>query len=148
MELETINHFWLNYNQLLNDAGKFGFKTANILGEYTELLCAHKLSLKLVENNQSGFDALDESGARVQIKGRRILRGDSAKLTTLWNLDFAYIVAVIYRKDGSLHFAQRISREAIERDVPFVKAKNCWRVIARKSNSGIDGYRDITNLFI
>lgn len=145
MEWEQLNGFWLRYNNLLIDAGKFGFTTANILGEYTEQLCAHKLSLKLQSNNQAGYDALDQSGARVQIKGRRILRGDSAKLTTLWNLDFDYIVAVIYRANGEIHFAQRISVAAIERDVPFVKAKNCWRVVAKKSNAGIEGYQDITS---
>lgn len=145
--IQEVIDFWKQYNQMLLQAKKYGFMTNNILGEYTERLCISAFNLKPVTNNNIGYDATDEFGKRVQIKGRRITKGNVAKLTTLWNLEFDYIIAVIFDDQGALKFAQRISLEAVVRDTPFVTKKNCWRVIANRSNSGKNGYVDITDLF-
>ncbi len=141
--------FWKLYNETLIESKLCGFKTSNILGEYTEMLCCSVLGLTNVEtSNNNGFDATDKEGKKVQIKGRRISSGNIAKLTTLWNLNFDYIIAVIFHGDGSIRFSQKISLEAIERDIPFVTKKSCWRVIANSIKSGTDGYEDITELFV
>lgn len=146
-QMDDLKKFWTKYNAFLLEAKQLGLTSSNLLGEYTEKLCASTLGLELQSGNMQGYDALDASGKRVQIKGRRISKGNVAKLTTLWNLDFDYIVAVIYNSDGSLKFVQKITVEAVERDFQIDKRKNCRRVIARLSDMNRDGYEDLTHLF-
>lgn len=75
----------------------------NPLGDYTEWLVANKLSLSLANNSKAGYDAIDEQGVKIQIKGRRITpKNKSTQLSAIRNLeekDFDLLVAVIYNEN-------------------------------------------------
>ena len=135
---------WKAHNELRLLAEENGFSTKNVLGEFTEMLCADVLNLELTENNQEGFDAYDTSRARIQIKGRQIKSGNSAKLTTLWNLDFDFIIAVIFDATGNVFFAQKIPVSAVIKKTKIDPKKNCRRYIANIKDVGSYGIEDLT----
>ena len=145
---EKLQEYWKAYNAMVKLAKEVGITSSNVVGEYTERICADILGLELAPSNQSGFDAVDADGKRVQIKGRRINSGNTAKLTTLWNLDFDYIVAVVFDDEGSIKFVQKITVEAVRRDVKFDEKKRCWRVTASEKKNTKDGYTSLTHLFV
>lgn len=70
------------------------------VGDYTEWLVSRALDLELASNSASGFDALDSSGTRYQIKGRRVTaRNNSRQLGAIRNLDstnFDFLVAIVF----------------------------------------------------
>lgn len=74
----------------------------NPVGDYTEWLVAETLGLKLVGNSSAGYDAISTSGARIQIKGRRVTtKNRSRQLSAIRNLeeqDFDELVAVIFNE--------------------------------------------------
>ena len=75
----------------------------NPTGDYAEWLVSSKLGLTLESNSAKGFDAVDHSGSRYQIKGRRITPDNkSAQLGVIRNLeghDFDFLVGVVFDKD-------------------------------------------------
>lgn len=144
---KDFGQVWLMHNNLRQFAKINGFTTGNILGEYTEFLCSERLGLELITNNNQGYDAIDKNNAKVQIKGRQIIKGNSAKLTTLWNVDFDYIIAVIFNDMGHVYFAQKIPVSTVIKKTKMDFKKNCRRYVANIKDSGNDGIEDLTSLF-
>ena len=74
----------------------------NPVGDYTEWLVAKSLCLELADNSAAGYDAIDEKGARYQIKGRRITaENKSRQLSAIRNYEgneFDYLVAIIFNE--------------------------------------------------
>jgi hypothetical protein len=74
-------------------------------------------------------------------------RGSSAKLTTLWNLDFDFIVAVIFDRTGKMLFAQMIPVAAVLAKTKVDSKKNCRRYVASIRDTGSFGIVDLTSKF-
>lgn len=89
----------------------------NPTGDYAEWLVSSKLGLTLETNSAKGFDAVDSSGARYQIKGRRITPDNkSAQLGVIRNLkgdDFDFLVGVVFDKDWTVLRAAKIPHRAV-----------------------------------
>lgn len=75
----------------------------NPTGDYAEWLAAQKLGLKLQGNSAKGFDAVDASGRRYQIKARRIEADTpSIQLSPMRNLtqmEFDDLLVIIFNAD-------------------------------------------------
>lgn len=75
----------------------------NPVGDYTEWLVAKALGLSLAGNSATGYDATSPSGAKVQIKGRRVTaKNPSRQLSAIRNLesgDFDELIAVIFNEE-------------------------------------------------
>lgn len=74
-------------------------------GDYAEWLVSRALGLSLAGNSASGYDAISESGNKIQIKARRVTTTNkSRQLSVLRDLDaqgFDELVIVIF--DESFH---------------------------------------------
>lgn len=59
------------YTELMDELRSRGIcrSSNNPVADYTEWLVAKKLSLELRGNSASGYDAVDETGRRYQVKG-------------------------------------------------------------------------------
>ncbi len=76
-------------------------RTANSpIGDYGEWLVAKCLDLKLMDNSNSGYDAIDRNNFKYQIKSRRItLKNPSTQLSVIRNLenhDFDFLIVVLF----------------------------------------------------
>lgn len=89
----------------------------NPLGDFTEWLVSKALKLKLASNSSAGYDAVDENGLRIQIKGRRITsENKSRQLSAIRNyevVDFDYLAAVIFDENYKIIDALLIPHEVI-----------------------------------
>jgi len=91
--------------------------TNNPVADFTEYLVAKTFGYSLENNSKEGFDAIDKTGIKYQIKGRRIhSRNNSRQLGVIRNLDkkhFDFLIAVIYGEDFSLLEAYQIPYDLI-----------------------------------
>ena len=82
----------------------------NPVGDYTEWLVSRCMNLELQPNSRASFDAVDASGIRYQIKGRRDSR-TRIQFSSIRNLDeqgFDFVIAVVFDDDYSIRFALKI----------------------------------------
>lgn len=89
----------------------------NPLGDYTEWLVSKALGLDLQANSKAGYDGINESGVRVQIKGRRVTpTNNSRQLSAIRKYDekdFDQLAAVIYDENFNVIEALLIPHEVI-----------------------------------
>lgn len=89
----------------------------NPTGDYAEWLVSTSMGLALESNSAKGFDAVDSSGRRYQIKGRRITPNNkSTQLGVVRNLegvDFDFLVAVVFDQDWTVLRAAKIPHRAV-----------------------------------
>lgn len=80
----------------------------NPTGDYAEWLVSQAFGLSLAGNSVSDYDAISESGKKIQIKARRVTpTSKSRQLSAMRNLDaegFDELVVVIF--DESFHVAE------------------------------------------
>jgi hypothetical protein len=106
-------------------------KQLNITSMVGEVLACSKRNLKLVKNDiNTGFDAIDEDGLRVQIKTRRYLgtpTSSSAMTGNLLNLNFEvpydYAVLVLLTREYQFKEMYRIDHEVIRSHFERVNSK-------------------------
>lgn len=89
----------------------------NPLGDYTEWLVSKALGLELQTNSKAGYDGINESGVRVQIKGRRVTpTNNSRQLSAIRKYDekdFDQLAAVIYDENFNVIEALLIPHEVV-----------------------------------
>ena len=89
----------------------------NPLGDYTEWLVAKALNLSLAANSKAGYDGINNSGVRIQIKGRRVTsKNNSRQLSAIRKYDekdFDELAAVIYNENFDIIEALLIPHEVV-----------------------------------
>lgn len=87
------------------------------VGDYAEWLVSDKLAMKLEINSNPGYDAVDISGNKCQIKCRWERDGKKKRqLGVIRNFeanDFDYLIAIIFDSDFEVKCAYKIFRQAI-----------------------------------
>lgn len=120
----------------------------NPVADYTERLVAERLGLERTGNSVAGHDAVDRSGRRYQIKGRRITAHNrSTQLSALRDLDhipFEYLVGVVYREDFSVDYAGLVPYEVVLETSSFVARTNSHRFMMRRSVLADPRVTDVT----
>jgi len=90
----------------------------NPVADYTENLVSKSLGLELAGQSTSGHDAIDTSGIRYQIKGRRLTpQNPSTQLSAIRNLQsnpFDLLAAVVFNPDFSVSYAALIPIEIVK----------------------------------
>lgn len=91
----------------------------NPVADYSEWLVSKAFNLTLQRNSNNGFDAIDFSGIKYQIKARRVSPVNrSRQLGVIRNLEakkFDFLIAVIFDKDFSVLEAYKIPRNLISK---------------------------------
>lgn len=105
----------------------------NPLGDYSEWLVAQTLKLTLAANSKQSFDAISDTGERVQVKSCRMTENNkTGRLSTIRHYEqegFDYLVALLFDEDYSLLGAYKLSHALVgeyARYQPSVNGINLW----------------------
>jgi hypothetical protein len=97
-------------------------------GDFAEWLIANQLGLTLVENSTSGYDAIDSTGVKFQIKSRRVTSHNKSKqLGAIRNLeshDFDFLIAVFFNELFEVEKVVKIPHELIDKYAKYRKHVN------------------------
>jgi len=127
-------------------------RTANSpIGDYAEWLVANKLGLTLLSNSTPGYDAVDSSGIKYQIKCRRMTRKSQAiqlsAIRNLHNADFDYLIVVIFNNLIEVERVLKIPHQIIEKYAKYRKHVNAHILIIREDVLLDPQVEDLTKLF-
>lgn len=124
----------------------------NPTGDYAEWLVSQSLALTLADKSVKGYDALDASGVRYQIKARRRdpdSRGDH--LSAIRELDaksFDVLIAVMFNGDWSVKFAAKIPHAMIVDLATYKSHVNGHVLQLKPALLARPGVEDITLLLV
>lgn len=103
----SVHDLLMRYSDAIAELRRRGvLRTGNTpTGDYAEWLVSQAFGLSLASNSVADYDAISESGKKIQIKARRVTpTNKSRQLSVLRNLDlqgFDELIVVIF--DGSFH---------------------------------------------
>lgn len=124
----------------------------NPVADYTESLVSRALGLKLESQSQAGYDALDESGVRYQIKGRRLTSHNrSTQLSAVRNLaqrPFDILAAVAYSSDLSVLYGALIPIDVVSEASRFSRHSNSHIFMFRREILEDGRVTDITGALV
>src|SRR5579862_3358017 len=117
-------------------------------GDYAELLFTHAFGWTRAENSTAGYDAIDWSHRRYQIKSRRLsMQNGSRQLSALRRLPeqhFDYLAAVLFEKDYKISKAAMIPYEVVVSLARFQQHTNSWTFILDDTVWTLPSVRDVT----
>jgi hypothetical protein len=147
---ELLNHYTLILDEL---HARGVVRTANSpIGDYAEWLVAKCLNLKLMENSNTGYDAIDINNEKYQIKCRRITpRNPSTQLSVIRNLDshdFDFLVVVLFNAHIEIQKVVKIPHEIIHKYARYRSHVNGHILFLRGDVLGDPLTEDITNRFL
>lgn len=120
----------------------------NLVADIAERLVADALGLTLASGSTAGHDAVDERGARYQIKARRLSgKRTSRQMSALRRLDddpFDYLVGVLFNEEFSVHRACVAPHACVLERARYVKHINGHYFHLRDEVWEAPGVRDIT----
>jgi hypothetical protein len=121
------------------------------IGDYAEWLVANRLGLTLVANSTSGHDAVDPSGTKFQIKGRRLTpRNPSKQLGAIRNLknqDFDYLIAVLFDEQVEVKLVVKIPHAIIEKYARYREHVHAHILVLRDNILSDPMVEDLTSQF-
>lgn len=116
--------------------------------DVAEGLVAKALSLSLNVASTAGFDGVDTSGRKIEIKCRRLTRHNkSRQLSAIRNLEgahFDFLAGVLFNEDFSVLKAALIPYGVVKDHSVFVKHTNAWKFVLRDGVWLLPGVEDIT----
>ncbi len=120
----------------------------NPVADYSEHLAAKALGLELMANSKAGYDAVDESGNRYQIKGRRIgPKSGSVMLGVCRNLDkrpFDFLIGIVFGADFSVLRACQMPLAVVLEHASHREYVNGWVLCLREAMWQMPGVQDLT----
>jgi hypothetical protein len=134
-ELLTTAQLLRYYGQILDElrVRKAVRTFNNPVGDYAECLIANQLGLTLVANSTSGHDAIDSSGVKFQIKGRRLTPHNQSRqlgaIRNLKNQDFDYLIAVLFNEKIEIEQVVKVPHEVIGKYARYSKHTNAHILI-------------------
>lgn len=122
--------------------------TNNPAADYAECLFATALTLTLAGQSAKGYDAIDASGQRFQIKGRRPTTANpSRQLSVIRNLDkqpFEFLAGVLFTPDFAVMRAAVIPHDVVIARSKYRAHVNGWLFHLEDHIWMVDGVRDVT----
>jgi len=149
----TIPELLQRYYKILDELRARNIvRTSNSpIGDYAEWLVAQQLGLSLVAKSTSSYDAIDSSGMKYQIKGRRVTsRNRSRQLSAIRNLKnhaFDYLIAVIFNEQVAVEKVVKIPHEIINKYAQYREHVNAHILLLRDDILTDPLTEDLTSLF-
>lgn len=120
----------------------------NPVADLSELIAATALGLQLVGKSSAGHDAIDPTGLRYQVKGRRITaHNPSRQLSFIRGLEtkpFDFVVGILFSAEFQVTRACVVPYEVVHRRAVFVAKVNGHRFLLRDELWNELNVRDIT----
>jgi hypothetical protein len=117
-------------------------------GDYAELLFTRAFGWTRTENSVAGYDAIDWSGRRYQIKSRRLSNANGSRqlsaLRRLPDQHFDYLAAVLFEKDYKVGKAAMIPHETVVSLARFQQHTNSWVFYLDDAVWQLPGIGDVT----
>lgn len=121
-------------------------------GDYAEWLAAQKLGLILQPNSSKGYDAVDATGVRYQIKSRRVSTdAKSIQLSPIRNMeakDFDDLIVIVFNEDFEVQEALRVPHRVAASTASRRDHVNGHVLLVRDSLRRQAGVIDITDKFL
>jgi hypothetical protein len=117
-------------------------------GDYAELLFTRAFGWDRVENSTAGYDAVDWSKRRYQIKSRRLTDVKTSRqlsaLRRLPDQDFDYLAAVLFEKDYKISKAVMIPHGTVLNRAKFREHTNSWTFFLDDNVWALPDVQDVT----
>jgi hypothetical protein len=150
LENKTTQQLLTSYCEVVSELRrrKITRSSNNPVADVTETLVAQSLRLVLVAGSTKGYDAIDSTGKRYEIKGRRLTpENGSRQMSIIRGLDMAhfdYFVGVLFDQHFDVLRGCVLSHETVKLASKYVERTNGWTIHLRDSIWNITGVRDIT----
>ena len=122
--------------------------TNNPIADYAELLFEKALRLERAPRSTKGYDALDRTKHKYEIKGRRVTAHNSSRqLSALRGLDqkhFDFLGGVLFSENFSVFRACLVPHEQVLSNSTFVKQTNSWKFFLVDTVWALPGVVDVT----
>ena len=117
------------------------------VADLAEYLFCRTFGWKQAPASEKGFDAMDDSGRRYQIKGRRITPSPgSRQLSAIRSFDgFDVLAVLLFREDYQLHRAALVPNEVAKRRCRFQERTNSYIFRASDEVWKLSDVRDVTS---
>jgi len=123
-------------------------RTNNLLGDYAEHLVAEAMGLRREKCSNKGYDLVDESERKYEVKARRMTEATGAReLGAFRNLDapqFHLLAGVLFNKDFSVYKACLVPAEIVREKAIPCGYQHSRKFHLRDSVWEIPEVRDIT----
>jgi hypothetical protein len=120
----------------------------NPVADYAEGLCAKALNLTLAAKVMTGYDGIDPSGNKIEIKARRITKENGSRqlsaIRGIGDQHFEYLAGVLFNADFSVFKGCLIPHAVIKEHGTHNQHSNSHRFLLRDSVWLIPGVQDIT----
>lgn len=123
------------YASILNRLNAGGIvRTYNSpVGDYAEWIVKETMNLILEPNSNAGYDAVDDTGIKYQIKSRWLHEGQQGlqKLGIIRDYekhDFDYLILVIFNKDFTIHKVFQWPHESVKDIGKYNKRLNGYQI--------------------
>lgn len=126
----SVKDLLLQYVVIIEELKKRGILRSNNnpIGDYTEWLVSKAFDLKIQSNSNKGYDAIDSTGNKYQIKGRKITpENPSRQLNVIRNLEdkhFDFLIGVLFDKDFSVIEAYKVPHSIIGKYSTYSEPQN------------------------
>ncbi len=112
-----------------NELRKLGvLRSRNLVGDVAEWIACEELGLSRAPASCKGYDATDDEGRRVQIKGVRRPNRQPGALRELDRDPFDRLVVVVLSADMQEHSIVDMPREEALRRASYQSHTNAWRL--------------------
>lgn len=145
------NHKILSlYAEIIEELGQRGLTRSknNPVADYAEHLVCKAFLLVPAEKSAKGYDAIDASGKKYEIKSRRYSAGSKptrfSAIRDLENHHFDILVAVLFSQDFTVKRGGVIFYDVIRKIAFRQEHVNGWILPIRESLWSADGVLDIT----
>jgi hypothetical protein len=118
------------------------------IGDYAEWLVSQAYGMTLAPESNTGHDAIDRDGLRVEVKARRIKPGGSRQLSAIRQIDeqhFDYLIAVICDQNYDVISAMRIPWAVVKEKAKHDEHTNSSILTANSTIVNDERVTDITD---
>jgi hypothetical protein len=120
----------------------------NVTGDLAEYLFCRAFGWTPAANSNAHIDAIDQDGARYQIKGRRVTRHNRSRqlgaIRDLAGQPFDFLAGVIFTEDYWVLRAAIIPHAIVDARATFVARTNSHKFFLRDDVWSAPGVRDVT----
>lgn len=140
------------YSSVLRELRKSGVLRSanNPVADYAELLVSRALALDLSGKSNAGYDAVDNAGARYEIKGRRVTpENPSRQLSAIRGIDkrkFDYLAGVLFDVEFNVLKACLVPHRVVNENCQFSRHSNSSIFHLRDSVWQLQGVENLTEV--
>lgn len=148
--LLTVNELLSAYGAILDELRrrKIVRTSNNPLSDYAELLFCHAFGWSRTTNSSAGHDAIEKSGIRYQVKGRRLTRHNrSRELGAIRELDqtpFDYLAGLLVDERFQVVRAALVPVVVVQARAAYVPHTNAWKFLLLDGVWSVPGVIDAT----